>query len=332
MAKIKVMVLSGGPSPEHEVSLSTGRIVYDALRKNKKYLTEPMVISRDWKWKLGEGRRTKTFSTSGAIGKLREADIIFLATHGAYGEDGTIQGLLDFLGVKYTGSGVLASALAMDKIRTIELFSWHGLKVLENIFFRREDWKKESHEISRKVLRKIKLPCVVKPAEAGSSLGVSIVKKTSEIESAAAKALAVGRKIMIEKFIEGKEVTCGVLDEGGGKKPQALPPTEIIPRAAEFFDYEAKYQAGASEEITPARLPKRILGKIQQNALRAHEILGCRGLSRTDMIVSGRDVYVLETNTLPGMTATSLYPQEAKAAGISFSDLLDRLVKAGLRV
>jgi D-alanine-D-alanine ligase len=241
-----------------------------------------------------------------------QADVVFIAMHGKYGEDGTVQGFLELTGIPYTGSGVLASALAMDKIKSNELFVAHGLK------------------IPAQYNKKISFPCVVKPAQGGSSVGVTIVKKKAGLKKAMEVALSFDSVVLIQQYVPGIEVTCAVLDEGGDAEPIALPPTQIIPREAEFFDYHAKYTPGATEEITPPRLPAQIIKKIQQTAVSAHQILGCFGMSRTDMIVAGDDIFVLETNTIPGMTETSLYPQAAAAIGISFPELLDKIIQSAM--
>lgn len=324
---MNLIVLSGGPSPEHEVSLNTGKMVLASLDK-KKYNVRPAIITKEREWKFQQGDKQIVLDTAQAIPELRKADAVFVAMHGTFGEDGRIQGLLEFLQIPYTGSGVLASALAMDKLKAIEIFSRSGLKVPQNINFSATDWQKNKKNIIVSVLKNIKIPCVIKPVDSGSSVGVAMVKEKTALEKAIENSLKCGRRVMAEQFIKGDEVTCGVIEESG--KPRALPPTQIIPKTAEFFDYQAKYTAGASEEITPAKLPKKIIQEIQANALKAHHALGCRGMSRTDMIVSKNGIYILEINTIPGMTKTSLLPQAAAAAGISFPELLDKIIRAAL--
>lgn len=306
--KLNILVVSGGPSPEHEVSLKTGQVIAAALDKNK-YNVKSLNLPK-----------------AGIIFSdidLKDIEVVFIAMHGKFGEDGTIQGFLELAGVPYTGSGVLASALAMDKLKSAELFSFHGLGAPKYFGFSKKDMENAQEEIKNI----FSLPFVVKPRSCGSSVGITIVKKFADFERAALFAFDYDDFALAQEYISGTEVTCAILDEGNGA-PIALPPTQIIPKAAEFFDYDAKYTAGATEEITPPRLPAEIIKKIQDNALLAHKILGCAGLSRTDMIVRGDEIFILETNTIPGMTETSLYPQAASAVGISFPELLDKIIQA----
>lgn len=343
--KRNVVVLVGGPSAEHDVSLATGRIILSALDKNK-YNVMPVTITKEGKWLLSptdqrlissdESREEKSLialEAGNAIDKLKtegSADVFFIAMHGTYGEDGTVQEFLELAGVPYTGSGVLASALAMDKLKSNELFSLHGLKVPKYVNFSNNRWDKSKNEIMIEVGEKVSLPCVIKPSNCGSSVGITIVRKIDDLENAVQLAFSYGNTILVQEYISGVEVTCAVLDEGGDKEPIALPSTQIIPKDSEFFDYHAKYTPGATEEITPPRLPVEVIKKIQNSALQAHKIIGCAGMSRTDMIVSGNDVFILETNTIPGMTETSLYPQAAAAVGISFSELLDKIIQSAI--
>ena len=343
--KRNVVVLIGGPSAEHDVSLATGRVILSALDKSK-YNLMPVTITKEGKWLLPPADKTFLSSdenkeekslvaleTGNAIDKLkteRSADVVFIAMHGTYGEDGTVQGFLELAGVPYTGSGVLASALAMDKLKSSELFAFHGLKVPKYVNFSKRHWNKNKNEITTEISEKVSLPCVIKPSNCGSSVGITIVRKTDDLEKAVQLAFSYDDVVLAQEYISGAEVTCAVLDEGGDKDPIALPPTQIIPKTSEFFDYHAKYTPGATEEITPPHLPAEIIKKIQNSALQVHKIIGCAGMSRTDMIVSGNDVYVLETNTIPGMTEASLYPQAAAAVGISFPELLDKIIQSAI--
>ncbi len=324
---MNVLVLSGGPSPEHEVSLNTGKVIAAALDRNK-YNVECLILPK-----------------AGIIFSdinLKNIDVVFVAMHGKFGEDGTIQGFLELAGIPYTGSGVLASALAMDKGKSAELFSFHGLQVPKCFSFSKNDWETGRKEIIKKIPHltspleyqeggKTPAPLVIKPQTCGSSVGISIVKKIDDLDRAIKFAFDYDKNIMVQEYISGTEVTCAILDEGNGAL-LALPPTQIIPKTAEFFDYEAKYTTGATEEITPPRLSAEIIKKIQDNALLAHKVLGCAGMSRTDMIIRGDDIFILETNTIPGMTETSLYPQAAKAIGLSFADLLDKIIRAAKKI
>lgn len=346
--KINVIVLAGGPSSEHDVSLKTASVIARHLQTDK-YNVKIIKITKEGKWLPpvtspdlitgGVYDGVADFSGSGelrgelALMKKQEdgsENVVFIAMHGAYGEDGTVQGFLDLLRVPYTGSGVLGSALAMDKERSSQLFEFHGLKVLKFLVFERKELGNIGG-IAERVSREIGLPAVVKPVSGGSSLGVKIVRDEGDLGEAILEVFINDERIMVQKYVKGKELTCAVLDEGGASGPVALPPTEIRPKNADFFDYKAKYALHGSEEITPPHLPDEIISEIQKIAVKAHSILGCYGFSRTDMILDGETIYVLETNTIPGMTETSLYPQAARAAGIAFPDLLDRLVLAALR-
>ena len=298
--KLKVVVLAGGPSSEHEVSLKTASNVIEKLDK-KKYDAEQIIISKKGKWPISPDELA--------------ADVVFVAMHGAYGEDGTVQSILEKINVPYTGSDAIASRLGMDKRKSSEIFAVNGLLV------------PESFNISR-----CEFPVVVKPADGGSSVGVRVVETSDQLQEAIAEASKYSREILAQEYIVGREMTCGVLDDGLGNVI-ALPPTEIIPVARKFFDYQAKYIAGASREVTPPDLPEKTIKTIQEIALKAHKIIGCSGMSRTDMIIKDLEqskIYVLEINTIPGLTETSLLPQQALAAGISFSELLDRIIEAAL--
>lgn len=345
-AKRNVIVLMGGLSEEHDVSLATGRVVLRTLDK-RKYNVSPVIVGKNGRWLLapsafelpGEGSGKKgahlvALDTNQAISRLRavskRAAVVFIALHGRYGEDGTVQGFLDVAGIPYTGSGVLASALAMDKVKSAELFRFHGLTTPPAVHFTESIRKAERGAILGRIAKTIGFPCVVKPSDCGSSVGITVVSTPIELANAVRRAFLHSATVLVQKRIRGTEVTCAVLDDGN-RPPIALPPTEIVPLTSPFFDYHAKYAPGATEEITPARLPAALIGKIQKTALKAHTVLGCSGMSRTDMILLRGKCYVLETNTIPGMTEGSLLPKAAAAAGIPFQKLLDRIIAAALR-
>ncbi len=307
MKKLTVALLSGGISSEREVSRHSGDQVYDALDKEKYNIR----------------RYDPQTDLARLVREAAEIDFALIILHGPYGEDGTIQGLLDLLGIPYQGSGVLGSALAMNKAVTKELYEKADLPVPPYIVYKSGDDPDPKGWIQR-----IGLPLVVKPVAGGSSVGMSIVRSAGTLQTAVDKALAQDRTIMLESYIAGTELTVGVI---GNRNLQALPVIEIVPDAAhEFFDYEAKYTPGVTREICPARIDDDLTSQAQMFALTAHRTLHCQGYSRTDMILRDRNIYVLETNTIPGMTATSLLPQAAGAAGISFSRLMDRLIELGL--
>jgi D-alanine-D-alanine ligase len=307
MKKTTVALLSGGISSEREVSLKSGGQVYDALDK-KKY----DVIRYDPKSDL-----LRLVSDSANI------DVALIILHGQYGEDGTVQGLLDLLDIPYQGSGVLGSAVAMNKLASKLLYEKSGIPVPPYMVIKRGD--PVDPELFE---RRLGMPLVIKPVSGGSSIGVSIVKSGEFFKEAVRRAFSYDDTLLIEAFIKGIEITGGVI---GNDKLEALPIVEIIPdKNFEFFDYTAKYTSGATEEICPARIDESTEIKAREFAKTAHKALFCRGYSRTDMILDGKDIYILETNTIPGMTATSLLPRAARTAGISFGKLLDILIELGM--
>jgi len=307
MKKINLALLSGGISSEREVSLNSGDQVFDALDKEKY-----TIIRYDPKTDLPR-----------LISEAPRIDAALIILHGPYGEDGTIQGLLELLHIPYQGSGVIGSSVAMNKLATKQMYELAGLPTpLYMVLEQGERIDADDCE------ERLGLPLVVKPLEAGSSVGMTIVKSASEIEMAAEKAFKHGNIILMENFVDGIEITAGVI---GNQTLEALPIIEIVPGDAyAFFDYEAKYTPGATKEICPARISDAMTEKAQNYAKMAHRSLFCEGYSRTDMIMQADEIYILETNTIPGMTATSLLPQAAVAAGISFSELLDRLIDLGM--
>jgi D-alanine-D-alanine ligase len=256
-------------------------------------------------------------------------DVAFIAMHGPYGEDGTVQGLLELLGIPYTGSGVLASALAMDKLRSRQVLQANDVPVPAYVVVDGGRWPKNCSEIASRVGRDLGYPCVTKPNAVGSSIGVTIVPDEPALAGAIESALVYGDVVLVEEYLRGTELTCAVLEEAKTGVPSALPVIEILPKRA-FFDYAAKYQ-GASEEIVPARIPPEVARRVQQIAVRVHRILGCEGFSRIDMFAAGEHVVVLEANTIPGMTAGSLIPLAARAGGIVFPELLSRMIASALR-
>jgi D-alanine-D-alanine ligase len=305
---LTVAVIMGGTSSEREVSLNSGNAVIKALDKSKYHI--------------------RTFDPKDDLVRLakdaNEIDVALIMIHGRGGEDGTLQGMLELLGVPYQGSGVLGSALAMDKPVSKDLYRAAGLPVAPDLLLRVKD-----NDPTARVLSELGLPAVVKPDCGGSSCGVTIVREPGKLAEAIGDAFALDNQVLVEKYLEGREITCGVL---GNSQLEALPLVEIIPNRElyDFFDYEAKYKSGASQEICPARLDQETTIKVQQMALTAHRALHLRGYSRSDFILTGEGPVILETNTIPGMTATSLLPQEALASGLDFTALLDRLIELAM--
>ena len=305
--KLKVALLSGGISSEREISIKSGNQVYKALNKAKYDVTR-----YDPATDLGK-----------LVAEASSIDVAFIVLHGLYGEDGTVQGLLDLLHIPYQGSGTLGSALAMDKWSSKRLYKEAGLAVPPfKALMNGQAYDVEALSIEPG------FPLVVKPRDGGSSIGTSIVQVPGQLPEALNTAFKYGRNVILEAYLEGTEITGGVL---GNDDLQLLPIVEIIPESNyPFFDYEAKYRQGATREICPARINKTLSERAQSAAATAHRALCCRGYSRTDMIIRNDTIYVLETNTIPGMTPVSLFPLAAKTAGISFSQLLDRLIELAL--
>jgi len=328
MDRLRVAVLMGGTSAEREVSLSSGRKVMGALDRERYQATAVDLASLTQA--RARGLAQLLFSPAeagGAAGEAAETSagrpgVVFIALHGGAGENGTVQGLLEMLGIPYTGSGVLASALAMDKVISKKLFEREGIPTPPWVELRAS----QREAGGRAVLTELGLPCIVKPACEGSTIGVTVVREVEQIPAALDTAFAYGPAALAERFIEGTEITGGVL---GNEEPQVLPLIEIVP-AGGFYDYDAKYTPGATQEIIPARIPERLAERARALTAAAHRVLGCRGMSRVDMMTDGEQVYVLEVNSIPGLTETSLVPRAAEAAGISFPELVDRLIALAL--
>lgn len=305
--KLRVALLAGGASGERDVSLRGAGEVEKVLDPAK--------------------YQVRRYDPATDIGLLvRDAadiDVAFILLHGPLGEDGTVQGFLDLLNIPYQGSGVLGSAIAMDKNLAKILYRNAGLKVPEWEMLYRD----RSYDCDRLVVR-LGLPLVVKPIRQGSSLGMSIVDSAADLDRALEKAFLFDREVMVEQYVDGREITVGVL---GNNDLVALPLVEIIPDSSHrFFDYDAKYTAGVTKEVCPADFDATVTEKARQMGLAAHQALQLRGYSRTDMIVAGEEIYILETNTIPGMTPTSLLPQAAKVYGLSFAALIDHLISLAL--
>ena len=334
---MNILVLAGGLSPERNVSLSSGRLITEALRRrghSVRMRDVYMDVDETWDgdWDDGEviwadpstspdlellkketGNRAALIG-EGILGLCKAADVVFLALHGAMGENGQLQATLDVHGVKYTGSGYAGSLLAMDKDIS--------KKLLRSADIRTPDWLKVdtgSLIDTKRIIAALGLPAVVKPCSCGSSVGVSIINTEAELERAIKEAGAFERFVLVERKITGRELTCAFVDG------RALPPVEIIPKSG-FYDYKNKYVAGATEEICPADLPTEVAERLYAVTAKGFETLMLRGYARFDYILDGDGVlWCLEANTLPGMTPTSLLPREAAAAGMSYDELCEKL-------
>jgi len=353
MLKLNIAVVFGGASSEHEVSVNSARQVINSLNKEK-YNIIPIAITKSGKWLIGdkgekylEIDQCVTDKEDGIINEItkklitikpierdiinftewgsEKIDLVLPIGHGTNMEDGRIQGMLDLLGIHYVFSGHLASALAMNKYKTKLIAKHSGLDVLDDILIIKGQKYNEDAIIS-----KLGLPVVVKPNEMGSSVGISIVRTRKKIIGALEKAFEYGSEVLIEKYLKGRELTVAVI---GNNPPKALPVIEIIPKISEFFDYNAKYKKGGSEEICPADIPKNIERRTKRYSEKIFKAIGCSDLARTDFMwdeVSDK-IYFLEINTIPGMTATSLAPQAAKAADMNFTAFLDKLIDEALK-
>jgi len=347
--RIRVGILTGGASAERDISLATGAqiaaslpgdrfetvlldplalmvrnpSISDELRDQARSLletggliTRPRELPKGLEEHITSAEKAIVPASSAMSNSAGPVDVVILALHGTWGEDGRIQGLLDTIGIPYTGSGVLASALAMDKVAAKKMLAAEGIDVPRGAVVQ----SATGADLDRAMA--VGLPAFVKPVGSGSSVGAAIVSSAEQLAPAIVDALRYDERAMVEELLVGRELTVAVI---GNDELTPLPVIEIVTKR-EFFDYTAKYSAGESEEIVPARIPDDVARRAQEIAVRAHRALGCRGMSRTDLMWSGDRMATLEVNTIPGMTANSLLPKAALAAGIPFGDLLARLV------
>lgn len=362
-SRIRVGVLLGGASEEREISLASGLMIAEHLPKDRydvQLLDTLALMSqhpglspqlREKALALHESRPRRALpSHHGLSSAMREQveraeslaqsatqvlasrgergiDVAFLALHGKYGEDGAIQGFLELTGTPYTGSGVLASALAMDKVMAKRILAAEGIPVPKGIHVTRGEMDRESETVLRRASALV--PAFVKPSKQGSSVGMSMVDSPAAMEAAIRMALDHDDEALIEEHVRGVEITVAVLGVPGSFEVEALPVVEIVPKR-DFFDYQAKYDPDQCDEICPARISTDQAQAAQALAVRAHQSLSCRGYSRTDIILGPEGPVVLEVNTLPGMTMNSLLPKAAAAAGIPFGELLHRIVTLAL--
>lgn len=352
MSKLKIGVLFGGRSAEHEVSLVSAASIINALDPMK-YDIVPIGITKEGRWLsavnavqmlkdhsplenlpehvlLPDPRKQSLVNVSGAFPQnAQKLDVIFPVIHGTFGEDGTIQGLFELADIPYIGAGVLGSAVGMDKVISKQLLERANIPVTKGVWFLYSEFPKKSKQIIAEIEKKLKYPCFVKPPNQGSSVGISKAHNRKELISAITIAGEYDRKILVEKaVINPREIELSVM---GNDEPVVSVPGEIIP-SNEFYDYDAKYVDGKSVAKIPAKLPRSVIKKLQQCALKAYSIMDCSGMARVDFLVQRNGkIFLNEINTIPGFTSISMYPKLWEASGVSYSSLLDRLIGFALQ-
>jgi D-alanine-D-alanine ligase len=350
--RLRIAVLFGGRSGEHEVSLRSAASIMAGLKEQEGFEVLPVGITREGSWIYGDdplqalstgdvpGRNVRVtvlpdpaerglYVLEGENkGSTIAVDVVFPVLHGTFGEDGTVQGLLELARLPYVGAGVLGSAVGMDKILMKAVLEQGGMPVGEYIWFKSVDWERESGRISEEIKDKLGYPCFVKPANMGSSVGISKVSEEESLEEAISLAARFDRKILVEKHLAGREIECSVL---GNDQPQASVAGEIVP-CNEFYDYRAKYIDDRSTIHIPAALPEELSLKVRELAVKTYVLLDCAGLARVDFFVDDKSgkVWVNEINTIPGFTSISMYPKMWEASGLPFNKLLSELVELAL--
>ncbi len=333
--KIKVGVIFGGRSGEHEVSLVSAQGVMNAMNREK-YEIVPIGITKEGRWitsgdpmqALQSGDWDSDCEIWNLGFEMGDLDVVFPVLHGPYGEDGTVQGLLELADVPYVGAGVLSSALGMDKALMKTVFRAHGLPVVEYLVIKRKEWEQDRQGVMQRIEDALDYPCFIKPANLGSSVGISKVHQRSELAPALDLAARYDRKMLAEQGVNAREIEVSVL---GNDEPIVSVPGEIIP-CREFYDYVAKYIDDRSELIIPADLPPETTRRIQELAIEAYLAVDCAGMARVDFLLdkdSGQ-VYLGELNTIPGFTPISMYPKLWEASGVPYSELIDRLIELAL--
>ncbi len=348
--RLRVGVLFGGRSGEHEVSLASATSVIRGLDPEK-YEAVPIGITKDGRWLAGAGAGAQRLlpevlktgqrvvlpadpnaaallPLDNSPSEALRVDVVFPVLHGTFGEDGTVQGLLDLAGLPYVGAGVLASAVGMDKDVQKRLFQQAGLPVADFLVIPRADWERSRVKVLRAVAKKFRFPLFVKPATLGSSVGMTKVHERAELPAALDLAAEFAQKIMVERAIQGRELEVSVL---GNEAPRASVPGEVIPHR-EFYDYTAKYLEEGTQLIIPAKLTRAQVRRLQDYAVRTFRAIECTGMARVDFFLERRTgrIYVNEINTIPGFTSISMYPKLWEASGVSFGELIDRLIELAL--
>ena len=361
MKKIRIGVVFGGRSGEHEVSIRSARSVIEAIDKTK-YDVVPIAITKEGNWLgpataaqllpddtqrklsanvlenktkdvalLGDPSRTGLMTLGSTEQTTEQLDVIFPVLHGTYGEDGTLQGLLEMAAMPFVGCGTLASACGMDKVTMKALFKEAGLPICAHIWFRRSDWEDKPDKVRRRVVRELGFPCFVKPANLGSSVGVSKATDKKSFDEAVELAARYDRKIIVEELVDGREIECAVM---GNDEPLASLPGEYVihEESARFLDYTEKYSStGNVEFIVPARISKAVIKRIQAMATKAYKAIDGSGLSRVDFFLKkDGELLVNEINTLPGLTDVSGFPKMWEATGLSFTRVIDQLIQFAL--
>lgn len=322
MEKLKIALLAGGDSPEREIALQSAAQIAAALDRGKYDVTVIDLHRRDWHYTAPDGRQWQVDKNDFSLtveGERREFDYALVIIHGTPGEDGRLQGYLDMMGIPYSSCSMVSSVITFDKITTKRTLAGRGINLAREVFLRRG----EAFDAAR-IVADLGLPLFVKPNANGSSFGVTKVHTPEELPAAIAAAFAQGDEILVEECIAGREMGCGVMIAGG--KEYLFPITEIIPRK-EFFDYEAKYTAGRSEEITPADIAPKVKAELNRMTLEAYRTCRCSGVVRVDFIVTpeGRP-YFIELNSIPGMSAGSIVPKQFRAMGMTLGELFDIVI------
>lgn len=339
----RVMVVFGGRSGEHEVSLASARSVIEGLEKAGHEVV-PVGITREGRWLAGgdplrelEASSGGKMETSGPPAlaahrppaEMGSVDVVFPVLHGPYGEDGTLQGLLELADIPYVGAGVLASAVGMDKITMKKVFAHHGLPQVRWVELTRKGWRERRKEVLREVEDSLGFPCFVKPSNLGSSVGISRATDPEELAAALDAAATLDRRIIVEAGVDAREIEVSVL---GNEDPEVSVPGEIVIRKGDFYDYEAKYSEGGMELKAPADIPEEVSSEIRRIARTAYEAIDAAGMARVDFFLergTGR-VLLNEINTIPGFTATSVYSRLWEASGLPYERLLERLIELAL--
>jgi D-alanine-D-alanine ligase len=352
--KVRVGIIFGGQSGEHEISLMSAQSVMRVISKEK-YLVVPIGISREGRWLTGGdplkvltgGRMTMRKLLQSPVARnpasgveralvpgarrsgIPPVDVIFPVLHGPMGEDGSVQGLLELADIPYVGAGVMASAVGMDKAVMKDVFRAHGLPVVPYLVFSRSEWERDPATVMAQIETQLGFPCFVKPANLGSSVGITKVHGYVELDAAMAEAASFDRKVLVEAAVpQAREIECAVL---GNDDPVASVPGEVKP-AREFYDYEAKYFDERTQLIVPALLPDDLAARVRDLAVRAFHAVDCAGMARVDFLLSGDqgELYLSEINTIPGFTAVSMYPKMWEASGLAYKELIDRLIQLAL--